>query len=298
MIFCRVANRLFVKRESAGMICPGMRRRQHKPVRDRAFSLIELLVVVAVVALLAGLLLPALASARRAARASACLMNVRNLAVAHTMFMADNKERFIDAALSHGGLGDPRRSWPVQLEAYHGGEGRIGLRSPADDSLFWSVEQGGRDPGLSLPAYIDAVGQSGTAPSVGLARWTSYGLNNYLTASKAPAPELMRRPVYDRLGLVPRPSATVHWVVMTLGRDGSPFAKSDHIHAEGWSDAGPMAAPAVASREIALGLHGGRDKSAQGLSNYGFLDGHAALRVFESVYVDQDRNSFYPEVVP
>src|SRR5689334_22126939 len=84
-----------------------------------AFTLTELLVVIAIIAVLVALLLPALASARQASRAVACLSNIRQLEVAHTMYMESNRViMFIDADLPHGGAGDPRRSWVETLQEY------------------------------------------------------------------------------------------------------------------------------------------------------------------------------------
>ncbi len=56
----------------------------------RAFTLVELLVVIAIIALLAALLLPALAAARQKARQTACLSNLRQVGLAVTAYAIDN----------------------------------------------------------------------------------------------------------------------------------------------------------------------------------------------------------------
>src|SRR6056297_977839 len=55
----------------------------------RAFTLIEVLVVTAVVGTLVGLMLPALSGARDAARGAVCASNVRQLGVGWTMYAGD-----------------------------------------------------------------------------------------------------------------------------------------------------------------------------------------------------------------
>jgi prepilin-type N-terminal cleavage/methylation domain-containing protein len=59
----------------------------------RAFTLIELLVVIAIIALLVGILLPALAEARKASRKSICQSNLRQFGIAYQNYATDFKDR-------------------------------------------------------------------------------------------------------------------------------------------------------------------------------------------------------------
>jgi prepilin-type N-terminal cleavage/methylation domain-containing protein len=57
----------------------------------RGFTLVELLVVMAIIAMLTGILLPALAATRRIAYRTLCKENLHGCAVAFRMYLDDNK---------------------------------------------------------------------------------------------------------------------------------------------------------------------------------------------------------------
>jgi len=74
-----------------------------RPVRG--FTLVEMLIVIGVVAILLGILLPALAGTRRAARSVECRVRLAGLMRAHQMWSSDHSERwanhYIDPTTEH-----------------------------------------------------------------------------------------------------------------------------------------------------------------------------------------------------
>ena len=58
----------------------------------KGFTLIELLVVIAIIGILAAMVFPVFARARESARKAVCLSNVKNIALAVQMYLADNND--------------------------------------------------------------------------------------------------------------------------------------------------------------------------------------------------------------
>jgi len=137
------------------------------PSRSRpgsAFSLVELLVVLAIIALLLSILMPALGKARSAARRAVCMSNQRQMTLALLAYTDASRGRFVPNAQSQsppavpaagmlwwfgfeaGGPGSPAASnRPLDrtrspLAPYFGGDIQQGLECPdfpRDDATFF-----------------------------------------------------------------------------------------------------------------------------------------------------------------
>jgi len=100
------------------------------------FTLIELLVVISIIAMLIGIMLPALSQARKSARKMQCMSNVRQLAIAVNSYTVDH-DSMTPAANFENAPGSSNY-WPTSvghaLKIYLGGDRREVYRCPSAET--------------------------------------------------------------------------------------------------------------------------------------------------------------------
>lgn len=96
----------------------------------KAFTLVELLVVVAIIALLVSILLPSLGRAKEQARIAVCLTNVRNIGSAFDLYINESDGWYPQGTGWGGTVG--MRSWDMVLQPFYENYGV--LHCPSDNA--------------------------------------------------------------------------------------------------------------------------------------------------------------------
>ncbi|MFH1739574.1 MAG: type II secretion system protein [bacterium] len=146
----------------------------------RAFTLVELLVVVAIIALLMAILSPALTLAKQRARAVVCQSNLQQWGVVFSMYTNEHHGRFFEGAVPAGVDDSARGRWMDALRWYYSNQPKIRCCPTASKTQFEL-----NDAGEQIQ-----VRQKGTFVAWGVfdgSSWTtkgdygSYGLNRWVT---------------------------------------------------------------------------------------------------------------------
>jgi type II secretory pathway pseudopilin PulG len=104
-----------------------------------AFTLIKLLVVIAIIAILAALLLPALIGAKNMALRTSCLNNLKQMGVATGIYAGDNSENIPPSQYAPGGT--PWNGYLLYWDNTGANGGPVVAGNDCNHGKFWTGKQ-------------------------------------------------------------------------------------------------------------------------------------------------------------
>lgn len=215
-------------------------RSRHQGSVGGKFTLIELLMVIAIIAILAALLLPALNRARDHARSIRCVSNLRQISSMIFSYSGDNRDH-APCTLAGSSV-----RWPDRLMSYYNGGGN---GPPAAES-YWTVPRSAATGWCGVPRGVFGCPANTLSRRPG----QDYGINYYLIRyDVTPVPKLT---------LLRNPSGT-----LCIGDIGTLFPQNE--------EAVPEAKPKWMNQDHSIFFYRHRK-----MANCMFADGHvAAVRI-------------------
>lgn len=236
-----------------------MKTAQHRGVQPAgnfspAFTLVELLLVIAIIGLLAALLLPALSNAKASAKEASCLGNLRQLQAAFQMYASDN-----GGYVAQNVQLVPEALFPVSTNAWVYGN----MKNEKDATNLFPIKIGELFPYLLQAAVYHCPAD--TSVSVGAPRVRSYSMNSWMgSAEMETAEEDTPFRIFQKESDIATVNPSAIWVII----DEDPSTLDDGWFLVTMNNSEPFA-----------NLPATRHQDGYGLN---FADGHAEIYHYRS----------------
>lgn len=130
--------------------------------KGMAFTLIELLVVISIIAILSGLLLPAIGNTRRKAKSINCVSNLNNIGKIMMMYLHDSKDIYPWASQMPSMIPEYPRIVDVLADYSGGGASKVFLCPEDPREKFFTAEGSSYEYNMMLAGRMQGRGRSAT----------------------------------------------------------------------------------------------------------------------------------------